>query len=271
MNWQRVSCVAALAVFGLSGCGASRQERVASLADVAAEYAQLVAAEEAVASLLAVAGDEQAAGLAVARAAEYAQQSADAAEEAEQVAQDTGGGFGWGGLLGVAGAVGGGAVAGAVGGTVAEVAEVALLTASEILANRATVENVEREAAESRRESAAAEYQAEVARGRASEAELARLRAADTVSTASDERARAEAEAELERRAAAAAEAQRRVAETEEIVARRRAEADEAARERRQRLLEVAEQLDLDLAGVPEAEWHEAVLARLDEIEAAQG
>ena len=104
------------------------------------------------ASLLAVVGDEEAAGLAVDRAARYAQQSADAAGEAEEVAQDTGGGFGLGGLLGAASILGGGAVAGAVGGTVAEIAEVALLTASEIMMSRATVENVEQEAAESRRD-----------------------------------------------------------------------------------------------------------------------
>ena len=99
---------------------------------------------------------------------------------------------------------------------------------------------------------------------------MARLRAADAVLGASDERARVEAEAELARRAAAAAEAERRAAEAEEIAARERAEAEEAARARRERLLEMAESIELDLTGVPEAEWYGAIMARLDEMDTAQ-
>ena len=40
---------------------------------------------------------------------------------------------------------------------------------------------------------------------------------------------------------------------------------------RRQRLLEAAETIDLDLTNLPEAEWHQVVMERLDELEAAQG
>lgn len=263
-----VRVTAAIASLGLlNGCGASRQERVASLADTAAMYSQLAAAEEAVASLHAVFGEEEEAAAVVAQAAEYAQQAAAAAEEAEQMAQqDTGGGF-WGGMLGVAGMAGGGAIAGAVGGAAAELAEMVLLTAGEIMASRATVENLERESAERRRESAAADLQAEVARGQANEAELARLRAADIVAAAGDEQARAAAEAELERRADAAAEAQRKAADADEVASRRRAAAAEAARLRRQGLLETAEVIGFDLSNVPEEQWHEVLMNRLNELQ----
>ena len=271
MRTMREVLAVGVALLALSGCGASRVERVTALSDQSEEYAQMAAAEEALASLLAVAGDAEAAGLAVDRAAEYAQRSGEAAAEAEEVAQDTGGGFGLGSLLGAAGAIGGGAVAGAVGGRVADIAEVALLTATDIMLSRSTVENVEREMAESRRDSAAADLEAQIARGQAGEAELARLRAADAFGAANDERARAEAEAALERRAGEAAEAERRAGEAEEIAARRRAEVEETARVRRQRLLEAAETIDLDLTNLPEAEWHQVVMERLDELEAAQG
>ena len=89
-----LSCVVAMSMIGGTAC-ASRSERVATLADAAAAYAQLAAAEEAVASLLTLVGAEEASEEAAESAAEYALQSAAAATEAEEVAADRGGGFGW--------------------------------------------------------------------------------------------------------------------------------------------------------------------------------